>query len=103
MSLETKKPVMDANTQRNIDQWLHGHYDDQTKAQIRRLMQNHPEELIDAFYTTLSFGTAGLRGVMGVGCNRMNQYTIMTATQALASYLAKQPIPAEGHSVFIGY
>lgn len=102
MSLKTTITI-DPNTQKNIDQWLNGDYDEKTKEKIRELLQSNPKELIDAFYTKLSFGTAGLRGIMGIGSNRMNQYTIMTATQALANYLATQPSTGQRHSVFIGY
>lgn len=95
---------MDATTQKNVDLWLNERYDEETKKEVRELARHHPQELIDAFYTHLEFGTAGLRGIMGVGSNRMNVYTVRTATQALANHLAKQPTSNEDkHSVFIGY
>lgn len=71
------------------NQWLEGSYDQQTKAQIRDLMQNDPKELTESFYRSLEFGTGGLRGIMGVGTNRMNVYTVAMATQGLANYLKK--------------
>ncbi len=95
--------VFDATTQRNIDAWLEGDYDEATKAEIRRLVEEKPEDAVNAFYTHLTFGTGGLRGVMGVGTNRMNRYTVMAATQGLANYLAQHPKDSGQHSVFIGY
>lgn len=80
---------MDAAIQNKIDTWLNGGYDEQTKAEIRKLQKEHPEELTDAFYRNLEFGTGGLRGIMGVGTNRMNKYTVGMATQGFANYLKK--------------
>jgi phosphomannomutase len=84
--------VIDPQTQKSIDSWLEGDYDAETKESIRQLQQENPQEIIDAFYKTLSFGTGGMRGKMGVGTNRMNFYTIRAATQGLANYLLLQPI-----------
>lgn len=81
--------------------WLNGPYDDHTKAEIRRLWQDDPNALIDAFFKDLSFGTGGMRGIMGVGTNRMNIYTIRKATQGLANYIKKTISPP--FAVFIGY
>ncbi|MDD5570418.1 MAG: phospho-sugar mutase, partial [Bacteroidales bacterium] len=67
--------------------WLKGNFDEETKKQIEFLLKNNPSELIDSFYTDLEFGTGGLRGIMGVGTNRMNIYTVGMATQGLANYL----------------
>lgn len=78
---------MDVNIQSKVDQWLNGNYDADTVAAIKDLQQHHPEELTDAFYRNLEFGTGGLRGVMGVGTNRMNKYTVGLATQGFANYL----------------
>ncbi|GDX44424.1 phosphoglucomutase [Bacteroidota bacterium] len=72
-----------------VDQWLNGNYDEATKSEIRRLQTEQPNELADAFYKNLEFGTGGLRGVMGVGTNRINQYTVGMATQGFANYLIK--------------
>lgn len=69
--------------------WLEGNVDEQTKAEIRKLIDENPAELTDSFYRDLEFGTGGLRGLMGVGTNRMNIYTVGMATQGLANYLLK--------------
>lgn len=70
-------------------QWLDGDYDEATKNQVKSLMDNDMKELTESFYKDLEFGTGGLRGIMGVGTNRMNIYTVGTATQGLANYLKK--------------
>ena len=70
-------------------QWLDGDYDEATKQQVKCLMDNDIKELTESFYKDLEFGTGGLRGIMGVGTNRMNIYTVGTATQGLANYLKK--------------
>ena len=77
--------------QKKIEQWLKGSYDDQTKQEIKNKLQDHQlDELSDAFYKDLEFGTGGLRGIMGVGSNRVNKYTIGRATQGFSNYLKKQ-------------
>ncbi len=94
----------DATTRKNIDSWLTGSYDDATKAKVQELITQDPEAAVDAFYKNLSFGTGGLRGIMGVGTNRVNQYTVRAATQGLANYLVRQPLHEnKQHSVLIGY
>ena len=80
---------MDAAIQERIDIWLNGNYDALTKSTIADLQKNNPDELADAFYRNLEFGTGGLRGLMGVGTNRVNKYTIGMATQGFANYLKK--------------
>ena len=80
---------MEEIIQQRIQQWLDGPYDEDTKAAIRSLQQEAPGQLADAFYKNLEFGTGGLRGIMGVGTNRINQYTIGMATQGYANYLKK--------------
>jgi phosphoglucomutase len=70
--------------------WLQGNYDKETKEQVAHLIEKDPASLIDAFYKDLEFGTGGLRGIMGVGTNRMNKYTVGMATQGLANYLKKE-------------
>lgn len=83
--------------------WLAPSFDTETKEKVQSLLDNlDKNELIDAFYKNLEFGTGGLRGVMGVGTNRMNQYTVAMATQGLANYL-KKTYPQEEISVAIGY
>ena len=69
--------------------WLDGHYDEATKKQVKYLIDNDKKELTESFYKDLEFGTGGLRGIMGVGSNRMNVYTVGAATQGLANYLRK--------------
>jgi phosphoglucomutase len=82
--------TFDATTQANIDQWLNGPYDAETKGQIQAMIAaGEQTALTDSFYKSLEFGTGGMRGEMGVGCNRMNQYTVGAATQGFANYLNK--------------
>ena len=82
--------TFDATTQTNIDQWLNGPYDAETKTQIQAMIAaGEQTALTDSFYKSLEFGTGGMRGEMGVGCNRMNQYTVGAATQGFANYLNK--------------
>ena len=69
--------------------WLEGDYDEATKKQVKYLIDNDKKELTESFYKDLEFGTGGLRGIMGVGTNRMNEYTVGMATQGLANYLKK--------------
>ncbi len=88
---------MDGEIKKRVDTWLNGPYDSETKEEILKLS---PQELQDAFYTDLSFGTAGLRGIMGVGTTRMNIYTVTMATQGLSNYILKQK---GQHRVLIGY
>ena len=93
--------VIDEKTQKTINKWLHEDYDAETKKEILRLQKESPIDLLDAFYKTMNFGTGGLRGIMGVGTNRMNFHTVRAATQGLAHYILKQP--AAQYSVFIGF
>ncbi len=69
--------------------WLTDVFDGETRKEVQRLMDENPGELADAFYRDLEFGTGGLRGIMGVGINRMNKYTVGMATQGLADYLLR--------------
>src|SRR5579863_2563522 len=80
---------MDAAIQEKLTIWLNGNYDQATKDEINRLQQDNPNELIESFYRNLEFGTGGLRGIMGVGTNRINKYTIGMATQGYSNYLVK--------------
>jgi len=80
---------MDAAIQSKVDLWLKGNYDQATKDEINRLKGENPTELTESFYRSLEFGTGGLRGIMGVGTNRMNKYTVGMATQGYANYLKK--------------
>ena len=84
--------------------WLKGNYDAETKNEVRRLLEKEDKtDLIEAFYKNLEFGTGGLRGIMGVGTNRMNIYTVGAATQGLCNYLKKQFSSIPQISVVIGY
>ncbi len=78
---------MDQHIIANAQKWLDGNYDLETKSQVQKLLNEQGDELIDSFYKELEFGTGGLRGIMGVGSNRMNKYTVGMATQGLANYL----------------
>src|SRR6476619_1037337 len=80
---------MDAVIKEKVDKWLEGSFDQPIKDEINRLLKENPNELADAFYRNLEFGTGGLRGIMGVGTNRMNKYTVGMATQGFANYLKK--------------
>jgi phosphoglucomutase len=82
-----KPPSVDPAILAKARTWLEGNYDEETKTRVRYLLENEPNELVDAFYRDLEFGTGGLRGIMGVGTNRMNIYTVGMATQGLANYL----------------
>lgn len=79
-----------------INVWLGEGYDSATQAEIKKMLADNPSEIVEAFYKNLEFGTGGLRGIMGVGTNRMNRYTVGSATQGLSNYLKKistvQPI-----------
>lgn len=86
---------MDAVILEKVNTWLNGNYDTETKEVIRKLQETQPDELADAFYRNLEFGTGGLRGIMGVGTNRVNKYTIGMATQGFANYLKKSYPNAE--------
>ncbi len=80
---------MDAAIEQKVNTWLTGNYDDHTKEELKKLQKENPDELTEAFYRNLEFGTGGLRGIMGVGTNRVNKYTIGMATQGFANYLKK--------------
>ncbi|MCC3159552.1 phospho-sugar mutase [Hymenobacter sp. 15J16-1T3B] len=95
--------ALSADVQQKINTWLTGNYDDETKAEITRLQAEGDEEsLNDAFYRNLEFGTGGLRGVMGVGSNRMNRYTLGMATQGLCNYLL-QSFPGQEIKVAVAH
>ncbi|MEP6466054.1 MAG: phospho-sugar mutase [Parafilimonas sp.] len=86
---------MDAAVKSKIDTWLKGNYDEETKNEIKKFQsENNEAELTESFYKNLEFGTGGLRGLMGVGTNRVNKYTIGMATQGFANYL-KKSFPGE--------
>ena len=78
---------METGIQEKSTNWLAGNFDADTKTAIKKMQAENPKELADAFYRNLEFGTGGLRGIMGVGTNRMNKYTVGMATQGFANYL----------------
>lgn len=80
---------LDQKVLAKAESWLAGDYDAKTKEQVKYLIDNDKNELVESFYKDLEFGTGGLRGIMGVGSNRMNIYTVGFATQGLANYLKK--------------
>ncbi|MBY0433059.1 MAG: phospho-sugar mutase, partial [Cyclobacteriaceae bacterium] len=87
----------------NANQWLNSNIDNESKEKIRLLLSSkETKPLIDSFYKNLEFGTGGLRGIMGVGSNCINQYTIGAATQGLANYL-KKSFPGQSVQVAIAY
>jgi len=94
---------LDKDIQKKIEDWLTPSYDEGTRKAVQDLIDNNEDtELTDSFYKDLEFGTGGLRGIMGVGSNRMNKYTIGKATQGLANYLKKQ-FPDQEIKVAVSY
>lgn len=79
---------MDSIT-KTAQSWLTDFFDEDTRKEIKHLIDNDPEELKERFYKDLEFGTGGMRGVMGVGTNRINKYTLGKNTQGLSNYLKK--------------
>jgi phosphoglucomutase len=88
--------------QESINKWLNGAFDQEVKEQIKQMQRDNPDDIADAFYRNLEFGTGGLRGLMGVGTNRMNKYTVGMATQGYANYL-KKSFPGEEVRVAIAH
>jgi phosphoglucomutase len=93
---------MEAAIAQKVQSWLDGNFDEDVKNGIKELQQKGGDELADAFYRNLEFGTGGLRGIMGIGTNRMNKYTVGMATQGYANYL-KQSFPNEQVKVAIAH
>lgn len=94
---------LEPSTQNTVNEWLNGNYDQNTKDEIQRLLDQEAfTDLTDSFYRNLEFGTGGLRGIMGAGSNRINKYTIGTATQGLSNYLLKK-YPGEKIKVAIAH
>jgi len=83
--------------------WLEGNYDQETKEIVKHLLEHDEKELIECFYRDLEFGTGGLRGIMGVGTNRMNIYTVGMATQGLSNYLKKNFKTLDQIKVVVGH
>lgn len=94
---------MTPEVEKRVQMWLNGPIDTESKAEIFTLMKSDPQALSHAFSAPLSFGTGGMRSLMGIGTNRLNRYTIRFAAQGLAQYLLKQHPIREQHSVFISY
>ena len=99
--MDKKELLLQVKQRANI--WLDGNFDEETKARITDMMENDEDELIDAFYKDLEFGTGGLRGIMGVGTNRMNIYTVGMATQGLCNYIKKEFIESDTIKVAVAY
>lgn len=83
--------------------WLSDQYDEETRKQVQHLIDNDPNELTESFYRILEFGTGGLRGIMGVGTNRMNIYTVAMATQGLANYIKMKFADMKTPQIAIAY
>ncbi len=79
-----------SNIKKKASTWLGEEFNEETRKEVREMLDNDEKKLIDAFYQDLEFGTGGLRGIMGAGTNRMNIYTLGMATQGLANYIIKQ-------------
>jgi phosphomannomutase len=82
--MEIKKNILDA-----VNEWLAPTFDDETQKAIIEIMTSSPKDLEESFYKNLEFGTGGMRGIMGVGSNRINKYTLGKSTQGLSDYLHK--------------
>jgi phosphoglucomutase len=102
LKIAIKQGTMSEMIELNVQRWLSGNYDANTKQIILDLQATNKEELQDSFYRNLEFGTGGLRGIMGVGTNRINKYTIGMATQGFSNYLLKT-YPNESIAVAIGH
>ena len=100
--MEDKELIKNVTEKAQI--WLGEGYDEETKAEVKKLLDNEDKtDLIEAFYKDLEFGTGGLRGIMGVGSNRMNIYTVGSATQGLANYLKDAFANLKQISVVVGH
>ena len=90
------------NILKKVNEWLTPTFDTATQEEIQKMMTSSPKELEESFYKNLEFGTGGMRGIMGVGTNRINKYTLGKNTQGLSNYL-KQAFPNEQLKVVIAY
>ena len=93
---------LDLIVKERAEKWLSDSYDEETRKKVKQLIDSDPKELTESFYKDLEFGTGGLRGIMGVGTNRMNVYTVGMATQGLSNYL-KKAFPDEPIRVAVGH
>ncbi|MBP2833074.1 phospho-sugar mutase [Aquimarina sp. U1-2] len=94
--------ITNAEIDRRVKEWLTPTFDQDTRSEIQELQQNNPGQLKESFYRDLEFGTGGMRGVMGVGTNRINKYTLGKSTQGLSNYLLSQ-FPEEQPKAVIAY
>ena len=94
---------MDQKILERAQAWLTEQYDEETRKKVQELIDNDPNELTESFYRNLEFGTGGLRGIMGVGTNRMNVYTVAMATQGFANYIKKMNPDEKELRVAIAY
>ncbi len=94
--------ITDSEITNRVNEWLTPVFDQDTQKEIQNLQHNNPKELTESFYKNLEFGTGGMRGVMGVGTNRINKYTLGKSTQGLSNYLIKQ-FPGEQPKAVIAY
>ncbi len=94
--------TLDPAILRKAESWLKEPVNPQAQAEVRRMIEQDQNELVESFYKDLDFGTGGMRGIMGIGSNRINKYTLGQATQGLSNYLKKQ-YPKEPISVAIAY
>ena len=101
--MSSKQVKIDQQIIDKANLWLSEDYDNETRQKVQQLMADQSDELVEAFYKDLAFGTGGLRGIMGVGTNRINQYTIGMTTQGFANYLNAQFSKMDEIKVVIGY
>ena len=99
-----KNTELIAQCEERAKQWLSPAFDEETRQAVQAMLDNEDKtDLIDAFYQNLEFGTGGLRGIMGVGTNRMNKYIVGMATQGFANYLLKAFPGKEDLAVVVGH
>ncbi|MBQ0732802.1 phospho-sugar mutase [Aquimarina celericrescens] len=94
--------ITDSEINKRVNEWLTSVFDQGTQKEIQNLQHNNPEELKESFYKNLEFGTGGMRGIMGIGTNRINKYTLGKSTQGLSNYLVSQ-FPGEQPKAVIAY
>ncbi len=95
--MHIEQPILD-----KVNEWLTPTFDVDTQNQIKEMMTTSPKNLEESFYKNLEFGTGGMRGIMGVGTNRINKYTLGKNTQGISDYL-KKSFPSEELKVVIAY
>src|SRR5215831_6821128 len=99
---ETAKMHIEQDILEKVNEWLTPTFDKETQSQIEEMMTTSPKNILESFYKNLEFGTGGMRGIMGVGTNRINKYTLGKNTQGLSDYL-KKSFPNENLKVVIAY